>query len=200
MTAQSDYQHVLDVFSRQHLPAYVSYVDAVSIRGIPDQGDSHGPNRVTVDTRAKKIVEGKPGHLSISGKESGQTNPVTNPAFDPACYRAASDSRVTYEGKAAIRFALESTCGPREDYFFSELYADATTFVPLAANGTVDARESLGGARADVQQRYGIFGGYIMPTLLTASVRGSGLVFWLHVRAEESYTSYDFENTRRQSH
>lgn len=200
MIADSDYGRVLDLLAHQRLPAFVSYVDAVALRGVPDEGNAHGPRRITVDTRTKTILEGTPSHIDTGRRASRDTNPVTAPAFDPTCYRATNETRATYNGRDAVLFTLLPTCGSHDDYIFSALYADAQTFAPLAATGTVSDSEGGGGAHADVEQRFAIFGGYVMPSLLSVNVKGTGIVFWLRVHVEESYTAYEFDNTRRQSH
>lgn len=198
MTADSDYQRVLNVFAYQRLPAYVSYVDTVTLHGARyDSGNTHGPQRVTVNTKTRQIVEGSPS-LVYAGND--KTNPVVNPAFDPKCYRATNETRASYNARDSVLFTLKPTCGSHDEYFFTELYADATTMQPLAADGTFIDREMGGGARADIEQSYGVFGGYVMPALLNVNVKGTGIVFWLRVHAEETYTDYRFEDSRRQSH
>ncbi|HEV7180648.1 MAG TPA: hypothetical protein VGN11_12310 [Candidatus Baltobacteraceae bacterium] len=203
MTADADYTKVLDMLAHQRLPAYVSYVDSMDMHGIRDyDGDTHGPQHIIVDTRAKKIIAGDPQHVHIGNMHS-ENNPILNPAFDPRCYRATSEEQASYNGSPALLFHLDPTCGSRDDYPFTQLYADPSTSRPLMATGEVSDSESGGGAHAGIEQRYAVVSGFVVPSLLNVDVKGTGIVFWLRVHAEESYTNYEFTNdiarARRQS-
>ena len=198
MTADSDYARVIHTLARQRLPTYVSYVDSLTLNGFHEtNGGAPSPQRITVDTRSGKIISGTPQRIKIGGPKSAESsNPVLRPAFDPRCYRATSEERASYNGADALLFELTPTCGTRDNYPFAQLYADRSTWQPLAATGTFFDREARGGANVGIEQRYGTFGGYVLPALLNVDVKGTGLAFWVNVHAEERYESYRFSPTR----
>lgn len=195
MTADSDYARVLDTLARQRLPAYVSYVDSIVLNGFHETGGgARSPQRITVDTRSKKIVSGTPQHIKVGGAgKASENNPVLHPAFDPKCYRAITEQRATYNGTDAVIFSLAPTCGTRNDYPFTELYVDTSTWRPLTATGTFFDREAHGAANVGIEQRFGSFNGYTLPSLLNVDIKGTGVAFWLNIHAEEHYDNYTFK-------
>lgn len=201
MPADIDYSRVIALMSAQHLPAYVSYVErgnAWGIGGYDGNGDS---KPVYVRTSDGAIVAGpKPMERDEQYRDKRDSNPVSRPAFDPKCYAPVSEARDVWDGRPALRFALRPTCGNDDhDSPFDTLFADATTFAPLAVTG----RFSDSGVGVALSQTYAPIGKVILPAKLSVDVGGHGLLFWVreHVRVE--YVDYTFyqENpvVRRQS-
>lgn len=187
MTAATDYAKAEALLTRP-LPAYVSYVQTGSARGIGN--GSGAPSTVYVRTKDGAIVSGV-GQSSIrtAHYSSNGGNPVTSPAFMPKCYQPVSESPARWDGNAATEIALRDVCGgDPEDNPFTTLYVDPNSGAPVAVDGTF----SDSGVSVMLTQRYGRFGAYVFPTRIDANVRGRGMLFWVREYAQDTYAQYRF--------
>ncbi len=186
-TPANDYAAAVAALRTQSLPAYVSYTEEASARGLGNGRDA--PARLTVDSRTNTIVE-KPKDYS-----SGNT-PPTKHVFEPACYAPTTEHLISWNGRNALAINVRRvTPSCADDTTFDVIYADPSTLQLLGADGS----ENDGGVSVDFSVHYGRFGNYVMPTSLRVHAHGHGLLFWVRERAEVTYSNYDFENVRRQS-
>ncbi|MDP9110088.1 MAG: hypothetical protein M3M96_00435, partial [Candidatus Eremiobacteraeota bacterium] len=209
-----DYAQVLAAMNRQRFPAFVSYDQRTTastsgfVRGF-GLGDADESGTYTVRTSDGAVVERPGSHKgSTWGDEARggahESNPVTRPAFVIGCYVPQSEDRDTMSGHPALRFTLapvrSKTCGGAgrssdHDTPFTTLYADPVTYRPIAATGSFDDSH----VKVDLAEDFDTIAGRTLPTRITVNVKGSGLMFWLHVRAEQTYSNYQFETSRRQA-
>lgn len=130
-------------------------------------------DRVVVRVSDGKIVA---GHSDVtihsSDYDDGNIDPVARPIFDPACYRATSETQTTFEGAPAIRLDLVATC--REKH---------------------PGGSSSNNVSVTVDERFATFDGHVMPSSMKVDVSGTGMMFWLQVHLQETYTDYQFLNS-----
>lgn len=198
MDLAADYASIVHVFQAQRLPAFISYTEEASARGIANAAD--GPVRVVVDVKNGKVVERSPdGAETSSTKDHGGSDAVTRYFFSATCYHATGERTTNWNGRAAIAMTLHydggKECDKDSPFTVSTLYADPQTREPLAAEGS----ESDEGVSVDISATYGRFGAYVMPETVSAHVRGHGWLFWVRERGEARYSNYDFQVVRRQS-
>jgi hypothetical protein len=198
----ADYAHAAAYLDRARLPAYVSFIEQATARGIA--GDREAPQRIYVRTSDGVIVSGVPPqnvHV-VKTNTGGSDNPFgKQPLFDPKCYTPESENPTRWNGRPATRFVLQSTCKADADIGITELYADPQTLRPIAVDGTVkdiDANMTVA-----IEMDYTTVGAYTVPESIRAHAVGHGWLFWARERAEVDYTNYEFytqaEFTRRQA-
>lgn len=200
MMVAADYARAVAYLDRSRLPAYVSFVESASARGITHGYD--GPQRVYVRISDGAIVQGVPPsnvHVVQTG-QSDSDNPFgKHEFFQPACYVPLSEDRTNWNGLPAVRFKLRGTCG--NDAGISELYADPQTLRPIAADGNVPDTDSH--MTVALELRYTTVDGYSVPSSLSAHAVGHGWLFWARERGQVDYSEYEFfsqpQFTRRQS-
>ncbi|HEV3153912.1 MAG TPA: hypothetical protein VGZ02_08925 [Candidatus Baltobacteraceae bacterium] len=194
MLPADDYAKAVSALQNPARPAYVSFVTAASARGL--RGDSDPAHTVFVRTKDGAIVEGSLENFSTGHYERGDdTNPVSRPAFDPACYAPADEETTQWEGRQALRIALRATCSNKDpdgsdngDAPFDALYVDPATLAPLGATGTMGEE----GVSVDLEEHFARFGPYVFASDLSANVHGHGWLFWVRERATVTYSDYKF--------
>ena len=187
-----DYARAIAYLDRARLPAYVSFIERASARGIGR--DDEGPHRVYVRISDGAIVSGAPPESAqaIHTDNGGSDNPFhQHGIFDPRCYVAHSEDETRWNGQPAIRFRLQPTC--KDDSGITELYTDPQTFRPIAVDG--DLADSDSNVRIAIELRYATIGQYTLPSVIRAHAVGHGWLFWARERAEVDYTDYQFYQT-----
>ena len=192
MTASADYARVVEQLSKARLTPYVAYVSSDTINGM---GSSQTRSQIVVRVSDGTIVAGKSHFKFDTGDDSRIANPITAPIFDPACYRATSESPATFDGAPAVKLDLVPVCSERHhdnDYAFTTLYVQPGTLRPIDANGVVPTGTASKDVAVSMDQRFGVFDGRVMPTLMKVDVTGSSWMFWLQVHVRETYSDYRF--------
>ncbi len=197
----ADYARAQGYLDRSRLPAYVSFVEQATARGI--ERDSQTPQRIFVRISDGAIVKGAPpasGRV-IEANNADSDNPFGKRwFFDPRCYVAKSENQTRWNGEAAARFQLQSKCSGENG--ISELYVDPQTLRPIAADGNITDTDNANMTVA-LELRYATIGQYTVPSSLSAHAVGHGWLFWARERGEVDYTAYQFyptaESVRRQS-
>lgn len=192
MTVATDYARAVAFLDRTRLPAYVSFVEQASARGL--SRDSDGPQRIYVRIADGKIVSGiPPANVHVVKTNNGDSgDPFRKPEFfEPHCYAPQSEDETRWNGQPAVRFELRSTCN--DDSGFTELYADPQTLRPIAADGTMTDADSH--MTVALELRYTTIGEYTVPASIRAHAVGHGWLFWARERVEVDYTGYQFYQT-----
>ena len=195
-TADSDYARVVSLLTKQQLAPYVSYAKHDEFNGF----GQHKPDddRVVVRVSDGVIVRGNSSGVEV-GNYHERSNPVTHPAFDPACYRAKSENDTSYNGESVVKFDLEPTCRSQhkgdDDYPFSTLIARADSLQPIDVQGTAPQTGDDKDVRVSLDQTFDTFAGRILPSRLNVDVVGTGWMSWLNLHVTETYTSYQFSKT-----
>jgi len=194
MNADSDYARVVEILSHQTLAPYVSYAHEDRVSGMAHDTEQA---RVVVRVSDGKIVAGsQPVEIqSGSSYDKHESNPVTKPAFDAKCYRATGETPSTYDGAPAFEINLESICPNDANNAFATLYVEPHSLRPLDVTGSASVRENVGHVNVSLDQTFAVFDGRSMPATLRVDVKGSGLMFWLHVHVNETYSDYRFLNS-----
>lgn len=201
MMLAADYAHAVAYLQRTRLPAYVSFIEQSAARGLGD--DRESAHRLYVRIADGVIVSGVPPANSrvVRTNNGDSENPFSKPEFfDPSCYAPAGEDQTRWNGQAALRFHLQSTC--KDDNGFTELYVDPQTLRPIAADGdfpdTGDSHMTVA-----IEMRYAAVGQYTVPASIRAHAVGHGWLFWARERVEVDYSAYEFftapEFTRRQA-
>jgi hypothetical protein len=194
MNADSDYARVVEILSHQTLAPYVSYAHENRVGGMV-----HDTERARVVVRlsdGKIVAGGQPVDVdSSSSYDRHESNPVTKPAFDAACYRATDERLSTYDGAPALEISLVSICENDKNNTFATLYAEPHSLRPLDVQGSASIHEHLGHMQVSLDQTFAVFDGRSMPAALRVDVRGSGLMFWVQVHVNETYSDYQFLNS-----
>lgn len=203
MLPADDYAKAVFILQHPSRPAYISYVTSENAHGIA--GDSEPEQTVFVRTKDGAVVAGSLQNFSTGHYEKrDDSNPVSKPFFDPACYAPASEQSANWEGRGVLRIALRPICrnseGDASDNPFDSLYVDRGTLVPVGTSGTFDDS----GVSVDLEEHFARFGAYVFASDLSAHVRGHGLLFWVRERASVTYSNYQFYerlpgNIRRQA-
>jgi hypothetical protein len=191
MNADSDYARVVEILSKQTLARYVSYAHQSRVTGLAR--DTEG-DRIVVRTSDGKIVAGN-ASSGLDGRSSyarHESNPVSKPAFDAACYRATGERLSPYGEASALEIALVSICDKDPNNAFSTLYVDPHSLRPLEVKGWSFDHEQVGRVKIVLDERFAVFDGRTMPAALRVDVTGSGLLFWVQVHADETYSDYQF--------
>lgn len=200
MSADTDYARILDLLSKQRLPAYVAYDtrDRINGLGADDQRD-----HIVVRVRDGKIVAGS-SHVSVkadSAKYAENSNPVSNPLFDAKCYRATGERRTSFKGRDVLELTLQPTCAQAHPgdhkYPFTTMYADPRSLAPIEVTGTPSSSEDSKNVTVSLDQQFTEVDGRIMPSSIKVDVSGTGIMFWLQVHVDESYANYQFLNSYR---
>jgi len=170
-------------------PAYVSFATSAHAHGIAR--DDEPEHVVYVRTSDGAVVYGSLQQFSTGHyAKTGDTNPVSRPAFKPQCYAAAGEAPATWDGRQVLRLSLRSTCrdadGDPEP--FDALYADPATLQPLGASGAIQDE----GVSVTLEERFARFGAYVFASSLSAHVTGHGWLFWVRERADVTYENYAF--------
>lgn len=201
MTVAADYARAAAYLARAALPPYVSFVEQASARGLA--GDREQPQRIYVRMSDGAIVSGAPpGNVhAVNTNNGGSDNPFRGRGlFDPQCYTPKSEDSTHWNGQAALRFQLQSTCD--NDNGMTELYVDPQTLRPMAVDGTITDTDDSHMTVA-LELRYGTLGQYTVLTSIRAHAVGHGWLFWARERVQVDYTDYNFfsqaEYARRQS-
>jgi hypothetical protein len=196
MNADTDYQRIVDLLTKQHLAPYVAYDARDSIKGL---GNKNNEEHIVVRVSDGKVVSGTSGVSIDNGSGTHKYNPITNPVFDPKCYKATGEAPATYNGADAVKFTLAATCKERDkdahDYPFTTLYADARNLVPIDATGVVVQTEDNKGVDISVEQQFALFEGRVLPSMTKIDINGSGVMFWLQLHVRETYDHYTFMNS-----
>ena len=195
MDVSVDYTAVTRVFEAQKLPAFMSYTESASARGIAR--DDETPIRLLVDTRTGRVLERAP---SPTGETHGHgDSPPTRYMFAPQCYTATAERDATWNGRRALAFAMHfnggGTCNQQQSFAITMLYADPQTHEPIGADGS----ETDDNMTIDFSMTYARFGGYVLPSTLSAHAHGHGWLFWARERASVVFSDYAFSEVRRQS-
>lgn len=190
-TPAADYAAAVAALRSQKLPAYVEYTRDAYARGLAGARD--GPVRIVVDTRTGKIVSTTPADdESMRGDTA-----VTGKVFNPSCYTATGERQTHWNGRDVVAISVRAgTPSCKDDIAVSTVYADAQTLELLGADGSENDDANMA---VDFTARYGRFGTYVMPTLVSAHAHGRGWLFWARERAEVRYSNYSFTNERRQA-
>jgi len=191
MNADADYARVVELLSHQTLAPYVSYAHEDRVSGMARVTERE---RIVVRLSDGKIVAGsEPVDVdSRSSYDRRESNPVTKPAFDAACYRATGETLSTYGGAPALEIGLASICENDPNNAFETLFVDPQSLRPLDVAGSASIHEHLGHVNVSLDQTFAVFDGRSMPAALRVDVTGSGLMFWLHVHVNEAYSDYQF--------
>ncbi len=193
MMLAADYARAVAYLDPARLPAYVSFVEQASTRGIARDREASGPIYVRISDGA--IVSGLPpadGH-AIQSNNGDSDNPFRKHGFfDPQCYVPKSENDTRWNGQAAVRFELQSVC--TKDDGIGELYADPQTLRPIAVDGNV---VDTGDANVTVamELRYTTIDRYTVPLSIRAHAVGHGWLLWVRERVEVDYTDYQFYKT-----
>jgi hypothetical protein len=191
ISADSDYARIVALLTKQQLAPYVSYYAKENIEGVKHDDDG----RVVVRTSDGKIVSGRSSGIE-AGDYHSHANPVSHPAFDPACYRATKESQATFEGQTVIKLDLVPTCSNHNDgdveHPFTTLFADAQTLRPLDVSGKVVPTGDNKVVTVALDQRFAEFSGHVLPSRLKVDVTGTSFMFWLQVHVDETYSDYRF--------
>lgn len=193
MALTADYDRAVAYLQRSQLPAYVSFVEQASARGVA--GDREDPQRIYVRISDGAVVSGVPpraSHVVRTDRGDGGNPFGKGWYFDSSCYVPTNEEQTRWNGSPAIRFQLRATC--ENDNAVSELYADPQTLRPMAVDGTIPDTEDAHMTIA-VEVRYGRFAGYTVPMTLNAHAVGHGWLFWARERVEVDYTGYQFYQT-----
>jgi hypothetical protein len=194
MAVDSDYARVLEQLSSARLTPYVSYISHDAVNGM---GRSSTVSHVVVRVSDGKIISGKT-HMIVETDvyKSDNSNPVTHPIFDAACYRATGESPASYDGEPAIEMSLSAICKERassdHDYPFTTLYVTPQTLRPLDAHADVAPTDDDKSVSLAFDQRFTMAQGRVMPASMKVDISGSGLMFWLQIHVEETYEQYRF--------
>ena len=196
LTADADYQRVVSLLSKQQLAPYVSYAKTDKINGVIKHRDD---TRTVIRVSDGKIISGGDDSMDVeTGHYHQKSNPVSHPAFDPACYRATGESETNYDGAPAVKFDLAPTCksaSPDDDeYPFTTLYAAADTMQPVDVRGTIRPNADSKDVTVNVDQVFSNYEGRVLPSRLKVDVTGSGWMFWLQIHVTETYSEYAFSN------
>lgn len=190
--ATADYEAAVKALRAQALPAIVEYTEQGDAHGIKHFSD--GPIRVVIDTRNNRVISktGPDKDDSLNDDDG----PVTRRLFDPACYRPTGERSTNWNGHDAVAISVAETGGCKNQEFdIATVYADPATHELFGADGS----ETDEGVTVDYAVEYGRFRGYVMPSAISAHVRGHGWLFWVRERAQIRYTDYVFRPERRQS-
>ena len=194
MLVAADYARAVAYLDRSRLPAYVSFVEQASARGLGS--DSEAPHRIYVRVSDGAIVSGAPPQKPVvirSSSGDGDNPFAKRQFFDPSCYAAKSEDRTQWNGVPALRIVLQPVC-KNDDNGFTELFVDPQTLRPIAADGTyTDTGDS--DMTVAIELRYSTIGQYTVPAGVRAHAVGHGWLFWARERAEVDYTDYQFYRT-----
>lgn len=200
MVIAADYARAVSFLDADRLPAYVSFIERTSARGIG--GVENSTERIYVRMSDGKIVSGVPprGSDVVRTTNGDSDNPFRGGGFfDPQCYRPTGEGLTRWNGQPALRFELQATCSKSNG--ITELYADPSTFRPIAADGVIPDPEDR--VTTAVELRYATLGAYTVPSSIRAHAVGHGWLFWVRERVEVDYAEYRFypagEFTRRQA-
>ncbi len=190
----ADYSRAVAYLDRARLPAYVSFVEQSSARGLGK--DRQAPQRIYVRMSDGAIVSGvPPANAHVVRTNNGDSdNPFRkHQFFEPHCYMPKSENQTRWNGQPALRFELRPTCNDNNG--ITELYADPQTLRPIAVDGDIpDTDDSyMTGA---IELRYITVGQYTVPLSIRAHVVGHGWLFWARERVEVDYTDYQFYSER----
>ncbi len=186
MLVAAEYGRAVAYLDRARLPAYVSFVERAWARGAAGDWEVTKPIYVRISDGA--IVSGAPPNTHVVRTNTGDSdNPFRKQEFfEPSCYVPKSEEQTRWNGQLAIRFELRPLCGNENG--ITELYADASTFRPIAVDGNVvDTEDHVTTA---VELRYTTIGQYTVPSSIRAHAVGHGWLFWVRERAEVDYTDY----------
>lgn len=190
--AAADYDAAVKALRLQTLPAIVEYTEEGDAHGLKHISD--GPIRVVIDTRNNRIVSKTGPHSD--DELNDDDGPVTRRLFDPNCYSASAERSTNWNGHDAVAISVTNSRNCRnQELEVMTVYADAATHDLLGADGS----EADEGVTVDYGVEYGRFGNYVMPSRISAHVRGHGWLFWVRERAQIRYTDYVFLPARRQS-
>lgn len=192
MMVTADYARAVSFLDRTRLPAYVSFVERASARGIG--GAENDARRIYVRMSDGKIVSGVPpaGSHVVRTTNGDSDNPFrTNGFFDPHCYAPKNEDETLWNGQPALRFALQATCN--RDNGITELYADPKTFRPIAVDGDIPDPDDH--VTTAVELRYTEIGQYTVPSSIRAHAVGHGWLFWVREHVEVDYGDYQFYTT-----
>ncbi len=195
-----DYARAVSYLDRSRMPAYVSFVERTSARGIG--GAQSDDQRIYVRMSDGKIVSGVPpvGSHAVRSPNGDSDNPFRGGGFfNPQCYVPTNESQTRWNGQPAVRFQLQAICSNENG--ITELYADPETLRPVAADGVIPDPDDH--VSAAVELRYATIGQYTLPSSIRAHAVGHGWLFWVRERVEVDYSAYRFytteEFTRRQA-
>lgn len=194
LTADTDYQRVALLLSKQQLAPYVSYQRTDKVNGVIKHRD---PARTVIRISDGKIISGGDDSIDVeTGNYHAKSNPVSHPAFDPSCYRPTAEMQINYNGTPAVKFDLAPTCkspSPDDDeYPFTTLCASADSLQPLDVRGTVRPNSDSKDVTVNIDQAYGNYEGRVLPSRLKVDVSGSGWMLWLQIHVTETYNEYAF--------
>ena len=193
MNAASDYAAAAAALNKP-LPAYVAYTTHAHMKFDAIVRDES--SNLVVRTSDGAIVKGKRpfGNVNYGGRFNANDDIVTSPPFKPACYQAKTAKSATYEGREVEAIGLHGTCkdtgDDKSDTDFDTLYVDPRSHDPVA----VVAADNSDSVAVDLIQRYARTGAYVLPSSLYIRVKGSGIMFWLDVLANMTYTNYSFSS------
>lgn len=195
MTIAADYARAVAYLDRARLPAYVSFVERASARGLAH--DSEAPQRIYVRISDGQIVSGIPPsnvHVVQTGRSDSDNPFGKREFFEPNCYAATSEEQTRWNGRSAVRFTLRGTCSNEPG--ITELYADPQSLRPIAVDGNAAA---TGDAHMTValELDYTTAGQYTVPSVLRAHAVGHGWLFWARERGEVDYSDYEFYSQRQ---
>lgn len=191
MNAAADYAAAKAMFTRP-VPAYASYTVHSHVK--MDAIVKDKTNRIVVRTRDGKILKGDPGGIPVSVGHDTGNEPLTDPAFKPACYEAAGARAERFAGRNVEAIALHGLCTSKDkgQQDFDTLYVDPETHEPIAVVGADTSDQHVD---VRLEQHFTSVEGRALPSTLYVRVHGSGLMFWLDVEVNEQYVNYKFSNT-----
>lgn len=195
MIPAMDYARAIAYLDRAGLPAYVSFVESASARGLGS--DDEPPQRIYVRVADGAILSGVPpsaSHTVRSGPADSDNPFGPHALFQPACYEASAEQPVRWNGRAALRFELRLKPSCDKDVTMTALYADPQTLRPIAVEGSVPDSDRSGMTVA-LEERFEAVAGHTVPSSIEAHAVGRGWLFWARERARVQYASYEFYDT-----
>jgi hypothetical protein len=193
MDAAADYAAAKAMLSRP-LPAYISYTAHAHVKF--DAITHDDTRQIVVRTSDGKVLKGSvpsgvPSNMHI-GNDNDSFEPAVHPAFKPACYSAKSASLQNYQGRSLEAIGLTESCNKDpDDKDFDTLYVDPRTHEPVAVTGSDDSQHVY----VNLSQQYTRVGDNVLPSTFFVRVKGSGMMFWLDVLVDMSFSDYRFSNT-----
>jgi hypothetical protein len=191
MDAAPDYAAAKAMLTRP-LPAYVSYSVHAHVKMDAIVKDT--TEEVVVRTRDGKVLRGHPGAVPGGVAANTGNEPVSDPAFKPACYEGQSAKLQRVDDRELEAITLRDLCTKstnQGEKDFDTLYVDPRTRVPVLAE--VVSNDPHVGVR--IEQRFTRVGERAIPSTLYVRVHGTGLMFWLDVEVNEQYSNYRFSNS-----
>ncbi len=188
----ADYAHAVAYLNRHRFPAYVSFREHDSARGLGGGSDAI-PRRIVRTSDGAVVTFRNNGAERDDSSDSDGNNPFRrNWLFRPACYVPLAEVPWRWNGIATTRFTLRETCTAGDGTVaIRHLYADPQTLEPIAADGAIGLNDAAHMTVA-FEVRYETVDGYVVPSAVHVHAVGHGWLFWARERADVTYSNYRF--------